>query len=132
MHLPVLLLALLSALPSPLEAATSTACNRDLISADVYRVLDCEQVDEFLPTPAPLASADADGDDESDARRRAVRAQHKQPTPDTPAVAATLPVSVPGLGHTRALRERPAPLVRFHKEAIPPARAQLPAPAPIH
>ncbi|HSE47762.1 MAG TPA: hypothetical protein VLA96_00995 [Terriglobales bacterium] len=131
MHLSVLLLALLSAVPSPMEGATASACER-AAAADVYRVLDCEQSDAFLATAAAFDACDAeDDDDASDLRRRAVQAQPQHPTAETPAVATAFPTSLPGTGHARAACERPVARTRFHKEAIPRARAQLPDPAPV-
>jgi hypothetical protein len=131
MHLPVLLLALLSALPSPMEGATTSACER-AAAADVYRVLDCEQTDALLASAAPFDACDADDDDDSsELRRRAVRAQQHHPTAEVPAVATAFPTSLPGTGHARAACERPVARTRFHKEAIPRARAQLPDPAPV-
>jgi hypothetical protein len=128
MHLSVLLLALASTLPSPVDVAS--ACDRNL-AADVYAVLDCEQADTVVPiTEEPIASldAEADDDDSNEARRHVSPTLTGGPAPDAPVFVAPLRLPLPSIRRADAVAELNAPPRHFVVVAIPRARAQLPEP----
>lgn len=128
MHLPVLVLALLTAFPSSLEAQGS--CARPL--ADTYAVLDCEQADALLAARDPaLDPLDADEDDDQDGaevRRRASRVPVVLPAAHATASAG---LRLPQPRATEGQRDDVPPVrERFLNGTVPRARAQLPDPTP--